>query len=279
VKRYKLYVNGARLPKEVLEVYPLENRVKVRCPYCGKIYLASLTGLHQAFKTRNPSTGAPTFKKQCGCPECGKRNKKDRQHFRFNALFEKLLKGTVVAGVRILSGESYLSGSNLDVPRWRFEVECTKCGRREIISGMGLSRRQARGWTECAACHREKYRTSFIGKTFGRWKVVDVELRGKAHKAKLLTIECTECGLRRVVWANGHISRVGCPHCRKKRDVGKIFGTWKVLDVEQRGHWHRAFSLECTKCGNVETALCTGVSISKRPCPACEARSKKTQKK
>jgi hypothetical protein len=106
--------------------------------------------------------------------------------------------------------------------RWRCSCDCST---KRIVSGNSLRRGRSKSCGKCLWLQ-------FIGKTFGRWTVVEVAPQRAADGWKVLC--CCTCGVKRIV--NGNSLRWGqsksCGVCYKKKhnqSKASIYRRWTSM--------------------------------------------------
>lgn len=151
------------------------------------------------------------------------------------------------------------------------KVECTRCGNISIMTYntlKGLKRREKSNSTMCShkvdnSLNREEINTKLIGKTIGRYTILEYYGRIKGKDCYICL--CNICNCKTILdrhtindqfrpRGNNPTGKKACSHKINFPEelIGKTFGKYKVLRILDVGNYKAAkifLEVKCTKCG------------------------------
>lgn len=161
----KFTKNGvsSRAKREVLEVFPDLNRVKLRCLLCGNEYIAVLSAVMRQKITREHGGKYHRTKinkdgtSTCACPHCGGAAQARRNLSEY--IFKTETLGRVIGGLEIIGRiiTRRPDGCRTQT-RTRYKVRCTVCGHEYItdVSTLHSYEKAATHYCGCAECRKKQ---------------------------------------------------------------------------------------------------------------------------
>jgi hypothetical protein len=163
-----------------------------------------------------------------------------------------------------------------------YVLKCSECGAMTRSKWYEQAKRFCPIPCRCGDLHYSKIK---VGDVRNNKKVLKVKTRfRRGVKEYEVLVQCLNCGAKstitniNVLAKNAGKPQMWCKHCKgdalRVSYVGRIIGTWKVIDEEKE-----SMTCRCLKCRHRIVLLRKHIgTLKKRKCPKCLERKKKVDR-